>query len=207
MASAPKPVRTTISNPRNTVIEFTRAIIDRVVDRPDRVAISEIVEQVERRLLSDQQFAMSLAIQNTREIVRAAVREAIAETRGPSRKVIVRDFITTPQDMLAQSPALMAALALRWGRFLEWDGTQHLRLTAMRRPDLLRAAAIRRERAEQELMRAELWEALAAKLPDDETTVEQGIPFEVIEQENLRIQQKYGVADDVEKGETDTPSS
>jgi hypothetical protein len=202
MAASPQPPnpRRGTTNPRITIVEFTRSLVDRAIGRPDRVRIADIREEVERRFMGDQQFVYNLAMMNVSEITNAAIREAIAETRGPTKRVIVRDFITTPADMVAQTPHLMTALALRWGRFLEWDGTIHIRLTAMTRGDLLRAATIRRERANRELAYAEFFENLAAKLPDDTTTVGVAIPFEQIEQSFVAAQEKYGRLDPIPPG-------
>jgi DNA-binding PucR family transcriptional regulator len=197
-----EPIRNA-TNPRTLVIEYTRQLVDRVVDNPERVAISEILEQVEKKFLVDQAFAMSLAIMNVREIARAAIREAVAETRGPARRVIVRDAITTPLEQVRESQQLMSALALRWGRFREWNGTVHVKLTAMTRQDLLAAAAIRRERATREMRYAIFWERLAARLPDDETTVGAAIPYEEIERAYAQAGQDAGVTTD-DSGEEDT---
>lgn len=191
MAANPtRALRTT--NPRNVIIEYTRSIIDRVVARPDRVAISDIMDQVRTKFLSDRDFMLSLAIMNVEEITRAAIGEAIAETRGPSRRVIVRDFVTTPADMVAQTPALMAQLALRWGRFLEWNGQVHVRLTAMTKVDLLAAAEIREERAAREAAYADFFRRLAAKLPDNDAAVADHIPLEQIEEIWVAVQRKHG---------------
>jgi hypothetical protein len=202
MVASPQPPnpRRGTTNPRTTIVEFTRSLVDRAIGRPDRVRIADIREEVERRFMGDQQFVYNLAMMNVGEIVNAAIREAIAETRGSTKRVIVRDFITTPQEMIRDTPHLMTALALRWGRFLEWDGTIHIRLTAMTRSDLLRAAAIRRERAHRELAYADFFEDLAAKLPDDTTTVGVAIPFEQIEQAFVVAQEKYGRLDPIPPG-------
>ena len=166
------------TNPRNVIIEFTRSIIDRVIERPDRVSIPEITQQALDRFGSDQTFMMNLAIMNVREIVQAAVREAIAETRrGPNPMRIVRDVIVTEQEHLSQGPALMQALALRWGRFREWNGTVHVLLPKMTKPDLLQAAKIRRTRANHELAYAIFEERLAARLPDDTTLLEDVVSY------------------------------
>lgn len=175
------PIRST-TNPRTTIVEFTRQLVDRVVEAPDRVSVTDILEQVQRKFLEDQGFMMSLAVMNVREIASAAIREAIAETRGPARRVIVRDIITTPLDQVRESRELMTTLALRWGRFREWNGVVHVRLPAMTRPDLLAAAAIRRERAERELAYAAFFEKLAERLEDDDTTVGEALGWEEIEQ-------------------------
>lgn len=194
------PIRST-TNPRTLVVEFTRQLVDRAVDNPERVAISDIVEQVEKKFLTDPAFMHSLAIMNIREIVQAAVREGIASTRGPARKVIVRNVITTPDDQIRESTALMAALALRWGRFREWNGTVHVKLPAMTRQDLLAAAAIRQERAQREMRYAIFFKRLADKLPDDDARVSDVIPYEVIEREYALAGQEAGVTDD--SGEED----
>lgn len=191
MVASPAPARST-TNPRMVIVEWTRAFIDRAIERPDRVEISKIVEGAMQRFGTDQDFMMNLAIMNVREIVNAAVRETVAETRGPSRRVIVRDTIVTPQEQVAQAAVLQQALALRWGRFLEWTGTEHVRLPKMTRLELLSAAAIRRERAERELIYAEFFESLAAQLPDDTTPVEAAIPYDRIEQEYVAARAKYG---------------
>jgi len=182
-------------------VEFTRSLVDRAIGRPDRVAISEIQEEVNRRFMGDQQFVFDLARMNVAEIVNAAIREAIAETRGSSRaRVIVRDFITTPAEMVADSKHLMETLSLRWGRFLEWDGRVHVRLVAMKRQDLLNAAKIRRDRAMREIAYAEFFETLAARLPDDDATVGAEIPVNVIEEIFVTVQDKYGRLDPIPPG-------
>jgi hypothetical protein len=185
MVANPTPAvrRSGTTNPRNVIVEYTRAIIDRAIERPDRVSVSEIVEQALERFGSDQAFMMNLALMNVREIVNAAVRETIAETRGPSRRVIVRDTIVMPQEQLAETSALMQSLALRWGRFREWNGQVHVLLPKMTRIDLLAAAEIRRERAERELAYAILFERLAARLPNDTVRVEEVVKFDEIEHE------------------------
>lgn len=190
MVANPAPMRSA-TNPRNLVVEFTRAIIDRIIERPERVSVSEIVDQVFERFGKDQAFMTSLAVMNLREIVQAAVRETIAETRGPSRRVLVRDQIVTEQEMLAQAPQLMQALALRWGRFREWNGTVHVLLPKMNRLDLLEAARIRRERADRELAYSLFFERLAAKLPDDTTTLDAVVDYQEIEAEYAAVQAEF----------------
>lgn len=192
----PLPIRSA-TNPRTVIVEYTKSLVDRAIGRPDRIALSDILQDVEARFLSDQNFVLNLAIMNVKEIAQAAIREAVAETRGPSRRVIVRNFITTPADMVAQTPHLMAALSLRWGRFMEWDGTVHIRLTSMTRADLLKAAAIRRERAVRELAYADFFVALANQLPDDTTTVGVAIPIEKIEEIFVRVQEQHGRLDPI----------
>lgn len=180
------PIHRGATNPRNVIVEFTRAIIDRAIERPDRVSVSEIVEQVLERFRTDQQFMLNLAVMNVREIVQAAVRETVAETRRPGsfmRLAVVRDQIVTEQEQLAQAPQLAQALALRWGRFREWNGTVHVLLPRMTRIDLLEAARIRRERADREYAYSLFFERLAARLPDDTTTVDAVVPFDQIEAE------------------------
>jgi hypothetical protein len=195
MTANPNPSRGS-ANPRTTIVEYTRAIIDRVVERPERVKISEIVDAVLDRFGSDQGFMLALAVQNTREIVQAAVREAVAETRGPSKRVIVRDTILTPGEMLAQTTQMVQTLALRWGRFREWNGEVHVLLPKMTKPDLLAAARIRRERAERELAYSVFFERLAARLPDDQTPVDAVISYQEIEAEYAAVQAEIGGSDD-----------
>jgi hypothetical protein len=194
--ASPLPIRSA-TNPRTVIVEYTKSLVDRAIGRPDRIALSDILQDVEARFLSDQNFVLNLAIMNVKEIAQAAIREAVAETRGPSRRVIVRNFITTPADMVAQTPHLMAALSLRWGRFMEWDGTVHIRLTSMTRADLLKAAAIRRERAVRELAYADFFVALANQLPDDTTTVGVAIPVAEIERIYVAIQEQHGRLDPI----------
>lgn len=195
---AVSPIRATRggTNPRNVVVEYTRSIIDRAIERPDRVSISEIVNEVLEKFGQDQTFMLNLAMMNVREIVNAAVRETVAETRkaGPfgSRPVISGDTIMTEQEMLSRAPQLMQALALRWGRFREWDGSNQILLMKMTRVELLAAARIRRERAQHELEYAYLFERLAARLPDDTTPVEAVIPPSVIQDEYEAAQQQAG---------------
>jgi len=194
------PIRST-TNPRTMIVEYTRQVVDRVVDNPERVAISEILSDVEKKFLTDQAFALSLARMNILEIARAAIREAIAETRGPSRRVIVRDIITTPLDQIRESKELMSALALRWGRFREWNGTVHVKLPSMTRQDLLAAAAIRRERASREMSYALMFERLAERLPDDDTKLSEVVGFEEIERAYAQARQDAGA--DEATGEED----
>lgn len=189
------------------IVEFTRQIVDRAVDNPERVAISDILAQVEEKFLGDQSFMMSLAIMNVREIARAAIREGVAETRGPARRVIVRDVITTPMEQIRESTQLMAALALRWGRFREWNGVTHVKLPAMTRIDLRAAAAIRRERADRELAYARFFDSLADRLPDDDVRVSDVIPYEEIERYYALARQSVGLtADGPEQEAVDGPA-
>jgi hypothetical protein len=190
MVANPAPALRSTTNPRNVIVEYTRAVIDRVIEQPERVSISEITDDVLKKFANDQAFMTSLAIMNVREIVNAAVRETIAETRGPARRVIVRDTIVTPQEQLAETPALMQALALRWGRFREWNGAVHVLLPKMTRIDLLAAASIRRERAERELAYAVFFERLAARLPDDQMKLEEVVTLAVIDQEYAAARQE-----------------
>jgi hypothetical protein len=189
-----EPLRTT-TNPRTMIVEYTRQLVDRAVERPDRVSVAEIMTRVEDKFLSDTGFMQSLALMNVREVAQAAIREGVASTRGPARRVIVRDIITTPLDQVRESKQLMASLALRWGRFREWNGVQHVVLPAMKRPDLLAAAAIRRERAARELAYAIFWESLASRLPDDDVTVGERIPYEEIELAYATARQQAGAND------------
>lgn len=194
MAVSPMPRGRGTTNPRNVVVEYTRSIVDRAIERPDRVSISEIVDQVMEKFGTDQTFLMNLAMMNVRELVQAAVRETVADTRRASpfgqRRVIVGDHVLSEQEHLAQAPALMQALAIRWGRFREWDGQHQILLVKMNRPELLTAARIRRERAQHELEYAILLERLAAKLPDDTTLVEVIFPPDQIEVEYIAAQEQ-----------------
>jgi hypothetical protein len=199
-----EPIRGT-TNPRTLVVEFTRQLVDRAVDNPERVAISDIVAEVEKKFMGDQSFVTSLALMNVREVVQAAVREGVAETRGPARRVIVRNAITTPLEQVRESQQLMAALALRWGRFREWNGFVHIKLPAMTRQDLLAAASIRRERATREMAYAIFFERLAEKLPDDDKRLSEVVSYEEIERTYAEARQEMGLLEDI--GEEDKEDS
>lgn len=203
MVANPSQPRRGTTNPRNVVVEYTRAIVDRAIERPDRVSISEITDQVFQRFGNDRDFLLNLAMMNVREIVNAAVRETVADTRRSSpfgsRRVIVGDQLMTEQEHLAQAPAMLQALALRWGRFREWNGSHQVLLVKMTRVDLLEAARIRRERSQTELKYAIFLEALARKLPDDTTPVESVVATDEIEAEyqaaEKQAEQEVGLPD------------
>lgn len=90
------------------------------------------------------------------------IRKAMAQTR--------KGFVSAlpgPRSR-AEAESRLARAGRTWNAWLEWTGERHLRLTEMRKADLLAASAIRRKRGEHEIHLGILFERIADQMTDDQ---------------------------------------
>lgn len=183
----PRPLRSA----KSTIVSWVDQAVNGGNIPVTNVKISDIADEVRTRFLSDPVFAERFAAECLDDMLQVVIREVVAQTRGQYRREISGDTIVSPQQFVMDgAQALGARLSSKWASWLEHSGDQHIRLTSMRRKDLLAAAAERRRRADLEIEKAQLLEALADLLPDDSTEVGQAFSLAQIELVSDRIKAK-----------------
>jgi hypothetical protein len=161
-----------------------------------RIKISDVLEEVQERFIADPTWVRSFMEETVSDMARSTIRDAVASTRGQYRRYVANEQVLTGPEWVKEGQALGNRLMSKWASWMEFDGTSHVRLGDMRRQDLLKAAQTRRKRAEREIELATLWEAIAARLPDDETPVSAVLEWKDIELLSMEIKQGTGTFSD-----------
>lgn len=136
-------------------------------------AIPKIIEECSEAVIADPEWLHALLADSLRPIVRQYVERYARRTR----MVLAGDHVFLnpnggdPRDRRVS----------RWATWLEQVDGRQMRIWDMRKPDLLKAAASRRDRAGFELKRAKLWSAMAAQLEDNQVQVKDRFNVQEIE--------------------------
>jgi hypothetical protein len=142
-----------------------RAWLQERRDSEDVLQQSELAREALEHFLPDASFTQALA----REKLPAMVYEEAKRVIGTGR--VHPD--NEPSAERETHRGGVAAAKSKWHRWFEHVDDRHVRLTAMTRGDLLRAAEEREQRGDGEYVKARHWRRLAADMETDWETVGQ----------------------------------
>lgn len=134
------------------------------VEGANSLSLSELTTEAVAWVRNDPALLSALLEESVRPIVYAAAQRAVAASRGGLTLVQGAGRTVKTTTLRAETK-----LRAKFQTFMEYDGSRHVLLLAMTRPQLLRAATEREARGAVEMHYAELWRRLALALPDDRT--------------------------------------
>lgn len=154
--------------------EMRAWIKERTTDKKS-VNAPALARKMIKHFEKDEEFVVAFFREHGYATAYRLVIETIQRTRGRASVVQLGDEVVDRDEFEKRSKAFLS----RWDRWLEHVGDKHVRLMDMKRSDLLAAAQIRRERADNELEIAQLWESLAERLEGSQTVREAFTPEEI----------------------------
>lgn len=153
------------------------ALIDGEIGGKDAIDLPEVTDGVLGRVLGDPALLETYVRETIRPIIYNAVIERVQQTR---RNLVVVGTIAATRQRVRSRVSLAARIA-RWESWYEHSGSASIRLTMMKRPELIRAAEEREDRGNRELRIAGLMREIAGRLPDDTTPVGQRLTLAEID--------------------------
>lgn len=161
----------TVSTPTSQVRDW----IYQEIEGQNTVKLPDLANAAVVHFSKDPVFVHGFLETHLRPIIYDLAQKAMAATRGKQNVINVNDTLVTKEGIIAGAQKLQS----KWERWLEHVGDRHVRLTEMKRADLLAAAELREQRAGTDMAIAKLWRALAERMEVDQTVGELFTPEQI----------------------------
>jgi hypothetical protein len=173
-----------------------RVAVEEVLDSVDDLQMPVLVQQIIEQVDTDQKWRRQLLEDGLRPLIYEIVQRGVARRRG----MILYGSEIMNMERFEQR---VRERASRFDTWLETvgDGTNRrtIRLMRMTRLDLRNAAYQRRKAGTTDLTLAALFEAMARKMPDDDTTVEHVYTAATIAEMEAAIQKHVAISGAVDQ--------